>query len=98
MIRHVVMFRWKAGVDDAHVQATADALRALPAQIPEILSYRCGPDLGVAATNFDFAVTAQFAGTDEFVTYRDHPAHQAVVQALIVPFVDERCAVQFSEG
>jgi Stress responsive A/B Barrel Domain len=96
MIRHVVMFRWKAGVDDAHVQATADALRGLPAQIPEILSYSCGPDLGVAATNFDFAVTAQFSGTDDFVTYRDHPAHQAVVQALIAPFVDERCAVQFS--
>jgi hypothetical protein len=97
MIRHVVMFRWKEGVDDAHVQATARALRALEGQIPEILSYSCGPDLGVAATNYDFAVSAQFAGTDEFVTYRDHPAHQAVVQTLIVPFAVERCAVQFSE-
>lgn len=97
MIRHVVMFRWKEGVDDAHVRATAEALNALPGQIPEILSYTCGPDLGVAATNFDFAVSAQFEGVDEFVTYRDHPAHQAVVQTLIGPFVDERCAVQFSE-
>ncbi len=97
MIRHVVMFRWKEGVDDAHVQATAEALRALPGQIPEILSYSCGSDVGIAATNFDFAVSALFAGTDEFVTYRDHPAHQAVVQTLIGPHVTERCAVQFSE-
>lgn len=95
MIHHVVMFRWKDGVDDAHVQATAAALRALPGQIPEIVSYSCGPDLGVAETNFDFAVSAQFADVEGFVTYRDHPAHQAVVQQMISPFVAERCAVQF---
>jgi hypothetical protein len=97
MIRHVVMFRWKEGVDDAHVQATAEGLRALPAQIPQILEYHCGPDLQVATTNFDFAVVARFATTDDFITYRDHPAHQAVVQSLIGPFVTERCAVQFAE-
>jgi hypothetical protein len=97
MIRHVVLFRWKDDVDEAHVAATAAALRALPAQIPEIISYSCGQDLGVAATNLDFAVSAQFASTVDFIAYRDHPAHQAVVQQMIAPYVTERSAVQFAE-
>lgn len=97
MIRHVVMFRWKDGVDDAHVAATAAALSRLPGVIPQIRSYSYGTDIGVVDTNFDFAVTAQFDSADDFVTYRDHPEHQAFVQQYVGPFVDQRCAVQFTE-
>ena len=95
MIRHMVMFRWKEGVDDAHVAATQDALSKLPAQIPQIVGYSFGPDLGLAPTKLDFAITALFASLDDFVTYRDHPDHQAFIQTFVTPFVAERFAVQF---
>jgi hypothetical protein len=98
MMRHVVMFRWKEGVEPAHAAATAGALRRLPALIPQIVEYACGTDLGVAPTNFDFAVSARFASLDDYITYRDHPEHQAVVQSMIGPFVAERSAVQFDES
>ncbi len=97
MIRHVVLFRWKAGVDDAHVEATKAALGRLPGLIPQLVSYSYGADLGTAPTTLDFAVTAQFATIDDFVVYRDHPEHQAFVADYVAPFVDERCAVQFTE-
>jgi len=96
MIHHVVTIRWKEGVDAAHGEAVADALRALPSLIPELAAYACGPDLGLAPTNVHFSVAAQFASVDDYVVYRDHPEHQAIIQRLIAPFVSERFAVQFS--
>ncbi len=97
MIRHVVLFRWKDGVDAAHVEATAAALGSLPGRIPQIVSYTYGPDLQIAPVNFDFAVTAQFASAEDFIVYRDHPDHQAFVQHYIAPFAESRIAVQFEE-
>ena len=94
----MVMFRWKEGVDDAHVEAIAVALGRLPGLIPEIVTYTVGRDHGLAATNFDFGVSGQFVSVDDFVRYRDHPEHQAVVQSLIAPFVSERCWLQFEES
>ncbi len=98
MIRHVVMFRWNDGVDAAHIAATTAEFAALPSAIPQIRSYAWGADLGVATTNFDYAVTGEFDSVDDFLAYRDHPAHQALVQAFIVPHVRERIAVQFDVG
>jgi hypothetical protein len=93
MIRHVVLFRWNAGIDDAHIAATTAAFQRLPG-----LSYAFGPDLGVAATNFDYAVTGEFASVDDFLAYREHPDHQELVETYIVQYVTERVAVQFTVG
>jgi hypothetical protein len=95
MIRHMVLFRWKEGVDDAHVAATQEALSALPAAIPQIAAYSYGPDLELAPTTLDFGITALFHSLDDFVVYRDHPDHQAFIQTFVTPFVAERLAVQF---
>jgi hypothetical protein len=39
------------------VDEVAAALREPPGLIPEIRSFKCGPDAGVNAGNWDFAVT-----------------------------------------
>lgn len=96
MIRHVVLLRWSTAPDDAAQRAFAAALDALPAQIPEIVSYEHGADVGIAAGNFDYAVTATFADAQDFPTYRDHPAHQAMFAEHIAPRVADRAAVQFA--
>ena len=98
MIRHVVMFRWNDGVDAAHVAATTAAFALLPGTIAQIRAYAFGADLGLVPTNFDYAVTGEFDSIDDFIAYRDHPHHQALVQAFIVAHVSERVAVQFSVG
>jgi hypothetical protein len=95
MIRHMVLFRWNEGVDPAHVAATQAALAELPGRIPQIAHYSFGADLGLAPTTLDFGITALFASLDDFVTYRDHPDHQAFIQTFVTPFVAERLAVQF---
>jgi hypothetical protein len=89
------MFKWAEDVDDAHVEAVAAGLDALPEKIPGIQRYVHGADAGVNDGNFDYVVVGEFASADDYVTYRDHPAHQAFIAQLIAGRVVDRSAVQF---
>lgn len=95
-LRHVVCFRFHPGTSPEAIDALAAGLRALPATIPEIDAYLVGPDLGIADTSWDFAVSGDFADADAFATYRAHPDHVAVIAELIEPICAERVAVQFA--
>jgi hypothetical protein len=95
MFRHVVMFKWAEDVDTAHVEAVAAGLDALPAQIPGIQAFAHGPDARVNDGNYDYVVVGDFASVDDYLEYRDHPAHQAFIADLVVGRVVDRAAVQF---
>ena len=95
MIRHCVTFRFEDSVTDAEIAELSAALDGLPAAIPEIVTYRHGRDLGLAPSNFDYSITADFANVDDFAVYRDHPEHQAFIAEHITGRVAERVAVQF---
>ena len=98
MFRHVVMFKWNDDVDPAHVEATGAALDALVATIPEVEDYHHGPDLGLSDGNFDYVIVGEYASTDDYVTYRDHPDHQQVIADYIKGRVSARSAVQYDAG
>ncbi len=95
MIRHVVLFRWADSVDEAHVEKVHAGLAALPGQIPEIAGYHHGSDLGLSETTLDYVVVGEFESVDDFTVYRDHPAHRAVIEEHIAPFVVERVSAQY---
>lgn len=94
-IQHVVLFRFAEGTDPSAVDALATGLRRLPGLIPQVATYAVGPDIGLTDDAWDFAVSARFASVDDFLTYRNHPEHRAVVTDLIEPITAERRAVQF---
>jgi hypothetical protein len=98
MFRHVVMLEWNDDVDAAHVEATAAALDALVATIPEVGDYRHGPDLGLTDGNYDYVIVGEYASVDDYVTYRDHPDHQQVIADYIKDRVSARAAVQYDAG
>ena len=95
MIRHCVMFRWKADAPATTVAALSAALSKLPGLIPEIRAYSFGTDIGVNEGNDEFVVVADFASVDDYVVYRDHPEHKKAVAEHVVPNIAERHAVQF---
>ena len=98
MFRHVVMMRWSPGTTSADVNAIVEALGGLPAAIAELRDYRFGHDVGINEGNFDFAVVADFADADDYIVYRDHPLHRAVIAERIAPHLAERAAVQYEVG
>lgn len=95
-VRHVVLFTWAAGTTSQQIDALRAGLGRLPDLIPQILDYRFGDDLGVNEGNADFAVVADFASTDDYRVYRDHPEHRRVVSDLVAPIVERRLAIQFA--
>lgn len=91
----MAVFRWVEGSSSDDVDALATALAGLPAVIPEIRSYRFGPDAGLGVSaNADFAVVADFDDADGFATYAAHPAHQDLLVRLLRPILAERMSVQ----
>lgn len=96
MFRHVVLFTWAEEATDEQKSAVATELGRLPGIIPEIRAYTLGPDAGVNPGSHEFAVVADFDGAEDYLTYRDHPAHQAVIARHIKPILASRAAVQFT--
>ena len=96
MITHTVSFRFKPDIPTGHVAIITEALRSLPASIPEIRSYHFGPDLGISSVpNYDYAVVATFDDVDGWRAYDVHPDHERVRAEIIRPWVTERSSVQF---
>jgi len=89
------MFQWSEGIDEAHVAATAAAFDALPSKIDVLRSYVHGPDAGISEGNYDYVVVADVDSPEDFVTYRDHPDHQALIGKFIAGKVAQRSAVQY---
>jgi hypothetical protein len=95
MIHHVAMFRFEEGITAEQVEAATTALKELPLQIDVLVRYRCGADLNMMDGSWDFVVVADVADADDFATYRDHPAHRAVVTNFMAPIIAEGARVQF---
>lgn len=94
MFRHVVMFTFKDGTSAAQIQEVIDGLSTLPAAIKEIRSYAFGRDAGVNPGNYGLCVVGEFDSRDDYLVYRDNPAHTSVIASAIAPIVDRRAAVQ----
>ena len=94
MIMHLVTFTWRPDVTNDDVLAVIDALSSLPDQIPELLSYSFGPDLGLREGNADFAVAATLEGPETLPAYLDHPEHLRIIREFIAPLIATRQAVQ----
>jgi hypothetical protein len=95
MIRHIVLLTLRSDAPSDAADAIAEALKALPAQIPAIREYQAGADLGIVPGNATVAATATFDDQAEYLEYRDHPAHRAVIERYIDPFRESRASIQF---
>ena len=95
MFRHVLLMTVRPDARPAEVKGLVEALRGLPAQIPEILSYRVGEDLGLRDDNATLALVGELSDERAWRTYLAHPAHRAVVTEHVEPVVAARQSVQF---
>ncbi|MER6950628.1 Dabb family protein [Nonomuraea sp. NPDC000554] len=96
MIRHVVLFTWTEAATEEQKATVAAELRKLPGVIPQLRAYTVGADAGINQGNYEFAVVADFDSVDDYLVYRDHPQHQAVIAEHIRPIMAGRAAVQLN--
>jgi Stress responsive A/B Barrel Domain len=79
MIRHIVVFSVEGARRTELDELIAD-LRALADEIDEIEAIACGRPLN--ATEFDAALTVDVADEAALTAYREHPAHEPVLERL----------------
>ena len=85
MIRHIVLFKLKSGVDAATVEHVFSALKDLAHKVPGIISISAGRDNspeGLQRGN-THGFTVDFENAAARDAYLRHPAHQAVGKMIV---------------
>ena len=95
MLRHVVMFKFKADAPADAAASLEQGLSRLAKSIPEIAAYDYGRDLALREGNFDICLVAEFADAEAFDRYVVHSDHQRFIQQQLTPVVAQRVSVQF---
>ena len=80
MIKHIVIFRFKAEVADEDRQAFRAMLDALPSKIPQIVEFQTGFDLVRSPRAFDLGLVASYHNLDDLAIYAKHEHHLPVVE------------------
>ena len=82
MIAHLVMFKFKPGIerDDSRVTEVVSGMNELPARVPLIRGWEHGFNLTPDAQAWDYGLRALFDNERDLHRYFDHPAHGVVLQ------------------
>lgn len=90
LLRHVVLFQFKADVSKAQVQEVVEAFRKLPGRIKEIAAFEWGTDVGVEnlANGFTHCFLVTFKSEKDRDAYLPHAAHKEFVD-LVKPRVEK---------
>lgn len=83
MILHTVAFQWKPQATDAHRQRALVELRALKAQIPELLEAHVGHNFSAHGQGHELACIMKFADRPALQVYAEHPAHRKLTEWLL---------------
>ncbi|MEU9097628.1 Dabb family protein [Streptomyces sp. NPDC048361] len=76
-VRHVVVFKFKDGVDwgDPRAREAAVATEGHPEQIADIITWECGRNVADRSISHDFALVGGFRDRDAVARYLVHPDH-----------------------
>ena len=94
MIKHIVMFRLEGQGTAEGAARFKEAIEALPAQIPQLVSAEVGINDGPDAGNWTIVLTATCADYADLAAYAAHPAHLACV-TIIKPLLAARACVDY---
>jgi hypothetical protein len=96
MLRHVVLFGWKAGADSAAIAKVVEGFKALPQQIKFIKQFEWGinnsPENLNQGLTHCFLVT--FGSEQDRDAYLVHPAHKAFA-ATLQPVLDKVTVIDY---
>ena len=90
MLRHVVLFKWKAETPPEKVREIEATMCALPAKIAEITGMEWGTDVSVQgfAQGFTHCFVVSTASEKDRDVYLPHPEHAAFI-AMSRPHVEK---------
>ena len=99
LLRHVVLFQFKAEVTEKQVAEVQQAFAALPGKIDTIHDFEWGTDVSVEskAEGFTHCFLVTFRDEAGRATYLPHPAHREFVK-LVGPRVEKVLVFDYWTG
>lgn len=95
MIKHIVLFKFKALDDKAVLLEKIKAeLEKLPAIIPELKDIQIGINMNTTE-KWDLSLEAIVNDMHDLDVYANHPAHQNIVKTMIAPNKEDRACVDY---
>jgi len=97
MIKHIVMWKLAETAESAHKATNAKLMKkmleALKLKIPEVVTVEVGIN-NSRAEGWDVVMTTEFKSREDLDRYKDHPAHQEVVE-FVKKVRSDRAAVDY---
>ena len=94
MIKHVVMWKFKAGASGAERLEMKRQLEALMGVVPTLLGIEVGMDLSGKPAAMDMVLCTEFQSLEDLQAYAVHPEHRKVVE-FVQPLVCDRAVVDY---
>jgi len=97
MVNHIVLFKLKdypADEKAALIAELKEKLEALQRKITEVKFIEVGVNYELDAKSYDLVLISHFESIDDLDAYREHPAHQKVVERINATTV-QRAAVDY---
>lgn len=95
MIKHIVLFRFKASENKEVILNEIKArLENLVHLIPELKEIQAGININ-PAEKWDLSLEVVVKDRHDLETYTNHPDHQEIVSTLIAPRKEDRACVDF---
>ena len=100
MVRHVILWKLKEGYTPEEQkkikQEAKEALENLIDKVPTLMSISVYID-PLPTSNCDMMLDSLFEDVKGLAAYASHPEHVAVAKNLIVPFVESRTCLDFTD-
>jgi hypothetical protein len=84
VLRHMVLYKFKDGLEPAKIQQVVDAFASLQKKIDAIVGFEHGTNVSKEGKSegFTHCFVVTFRDEKGLATYLDHPAHQQYVQVV----------------
>lgn len=98
MVHHIVMWKFKPEITEEQKPALkremAENLASLVGKVPGLLSLDF-VDHPLASSTHDIALVSTLEKTEDIAVYAKHPAHVAVADTYVRPYVTERACLDY---
>ncbi len=88
------MVKWKPEATYEQRMAALSGVKALAHRIPQIRQLTIGENAAIDKDTFDIVVTVDFGDANDYVVYRDHPDHRALMETVLRPILAARAAIE----
>lgn len=98
MVHHIVMWKFKSEIEEAQKpqlkKAMKENLSALVGKVPGLLTVEF-VEQPFSSSTHDIALVTTLEKAEDIAVYASHPAHVAVADTYVRPFVTERACLDY---